>query len=117
MSYTEDELIASAREHALAGLLSVVGMQINLRMRASLSHHFQSVLNTIDHYRAERASPVTPQQLGEDVLDACAGEGWDTTLLFWDDTRYDDNDEEVPSEIAANIAARLLERYEMKART
>lgn len=82
----------------------------------SLRVHLTGAVKVLDAYAESKDAPVSVEQLAEDVIDACALEGWDTTLLFWDDGRYDDDDNEVPSEIAANIARRLLERYDMKAR-
>jgi hypothetical protein len=115
--YTDDQLIASAREHALAGLLMCVGIKEDVVVSNRVHRLFQDVLRAIDEHDQAKASPVTPQALGQDLLNACELEGWDTTLLFWDEGRYDKNDDEIPSRIAADIAARLLECYEMKPRT
>lgn len=117
---TDDQLIASAREHALVGLQMCVAVKGSLELRARVQRNFQNVLELIDASNQAKASPVTPEALGEDVISACALEGWDTTLTFWDydNPRYDDeHDEELPSRAATDIARRLLEHYEMKPRT
>lgn len=114
---TEEQLIGSARENALNGLLFVTALTEDLALRRVMMRSFQDILHAIDTYRHDKASPVSPEELGEEVLDACEMQGWDTTLLFWDEDRYNEHAEQIPSQTAIEIAKALLARYEMKART
>jgi hypothetical protein len=116
-SYSDEELINNARDRAFEGLLMCVSIKDSPQLRSILMRYFQDALATIDVHSRQKASLVTPEVLGEDVVDVCDSQGWDTTLLFWEGDRYDDDDEEIPSDIAVDIARRLLERYEMKPRT
>ena len=50
MTYTDEQLIASAREHALAGMLNVVALrgEAHVDLKKQLGEQFSAILRTID---------------------------------------------------------------------
>ena len=48
MTYTDEQLIASAREHALAGMLNIVALEAHPELKKQLNAKFREVLIAID---------------------------------------------------------------------
>lgn len=133
MTVSDNELVSKAQNHTVEALLLCASIKDSPRLQSLLLRYFQLAASAIDEHIQLKGSDVTPEVLAEDVIDACALEGWDCSLMFWDydNPRYgsveegdnDDGgdsgsgDQENPSQSAARIAQRLLEHYEMKPRT
>jgi hypothetical protein len=53
--FTDDELLASAREDAFTGLIKIVATKQHPKLRDRLKPHFEAIMNEIDAVRVREA--------------------------------------------------------------
>jgi hypothetical protein len=57
--FSEDELMASAREDAFTGMIKLVSLKYHPELRDKLKPHFEAIMNEIDVVRIEEKAAAT----------------------------------------------------------